>query len=152
MAGLPPGAAEAVEIYPGDSFWTLGLAERAGLAALSLALAAGLLLAARVLHRRCGRGWRGFALRLLASLALYWLFLWLSPQIYYTYFRAIIPGLPDQIVIGSPPGPGRLAGLLAFSPPRPSLAEHARAALGWALIALAFLRLSSSPCRPARRP
>ncbi|MEO0820358.1 MAG: hypothetical protein AAF074_08025, partial [Pseudomonadota bacterium] len=69
----------------------------------------------------------------LLGLALWWAFLWLSPQVYYTYYRAIIPGLPLQVVIRSPPTPGDALGLLTFTG-EDSLSAHGRGVLGWGML------------------
>ena len=122
-------------MYAADSFFTLGPWEQAGLAALSLAMAAGLVLVLRPIARKADAG------RLLrAGLALtgFWGFLWLSPQVYYTYYQAIIPGLPWQVVVGWPPGPIEVASLMGFRGD-PSLADHARGALGWVLLGWALV-------------
>ncbi len=119
-------------MYEGDSFFTLGPAGRAGLLAVSAALAAATLLALR----RLGRGRRPAA-RALWALGLFWGFVWLSPQVYYLYYQAIIPGLPWQAVIRAPPGPRAIGELLVFAA-RPTLSDHGKGALGWALLGLAL--------------
>jgi len=68
-----------------------------------------------------------------AAILVFWLFVWLSPQLYYSYYCWIIPGLPWQPVIKVPPGPERLGALLSFQA-RSSLADHSAGLLGWCLI------------------
>jgi hypothetical protein len=72
------------DMYEEDSFFTLGLLEAAGVLVVSALLALGLLVVARRLYRggRTGR-------RLLWAAALFWVFLWLSPQVYYVYYQLI---------------------------------------------------------------
>lgn len=77
--------------------------------------------------------------RLLAALALFWLFVWLSPQIYYGYYLLIFDGLPIQSVIKLPPGPGHMVRLLTFTE-EASLSRHGQGLLGWLLIASALWR------------
>ncbi len=116
--------------YPGDSFLTLGTGGRIGLALLSLALWAAIVaLCARVRGR----------LALPVAVAVFWAFLWLSPQVYYLYYLTIFEGLPWQVVVGAPPGPGRLLRLLTFMA-EPTLSAHGKAVLGWSLIVLAPVR------------
>ncbi|MEO0862868.1 MAG: hypothetical protein AAFY65_19920 [Pseudomonadota bacterium] len=118
-------------MYQEDSFFTLTAAQGAGLLALSFALWA---LAVWGI-------WRLQAPRLvrsLAALALFWLFVWLSPQVYYAYYQLIFD-VPAQWVIGRPPGPGALLRLLTFTQ-EASLSRHGQGLLGWSLIAMAVGR------------
>ncbi|MCK0168793.1 hypothetical protein MWU52_14635 [Jannaschia sp. S6380] len=110
--------------YADDSFFTLTASGQVGLAVLSLGLACLMGLAALRLHR------------VLWALALFGAFVWLSPQVYYLYYVAIIDGLPWQIVVGRPPGPGTLLRLLTFTGDA-NLSDHGKGVLGWAMIALA---------------
>ena len=54
----------------------------------------------------------------------------LSPQLFYAYYRTIIPGLPAQWVIRAPDWP-RVTEALLFAP-EARLAEHLAALLFWA--------------------
>ena len=56
----------------------------------------------------------------------------LSPQVFYAYYRLIIPGLPNQWVIRWPEADHILRGLLFEANGR--LAEHVAGALFWGLI------------------
>ncbi len=112
-------------MYEGDSFFTLTPAGRTGLAALSAALAATVLWMAW----RAGRAWGSFV-GIVAGLVVFWLFAWVSPQVYYTYYMAIIEGLPLQLVVRAPPGLRDIANLLSFTA-KPSLADHSAGVLGW---------------------
>lgn len=126
-------------MYAEDSFFTLSLAGRVGLVALSMALAA-------VLFALAHLSFRFFdgvppVKRLLARLGvatgLFWAFVWLSPQVYYLYYQAIFDGLPWQIVVGPPPGLGHVVGLLAFAE-ADTLSDHSKGVLGWALFGYAI--------------
>lgn len=119
-------------LYAQDSLFTLSNLQIAGVLALAL-LQAGIAAWAVL---RAGRG-RCWWVRLVLAFTAIWLFEWLSPQVFYTYYRSIIPGLPAQWVIGWPPGPGALLALVTFQGPA-SLSAHGRAALAWALIALSL--------------
>ncbi len=121
-------------MYADDSFHTLSLTGRIGLVCLSLGLAALILWLA----------WRGtarvgLAARLLIVGALFFSFVWLSPQVYYTYYLILFDGLPWQVVINTPPGPASLLDLLTFREAA-TLSAHAQGMLGWALIAMAGVR------------
>ena len=120
-------------MYAGDSFFILSAAGQAGLAALStlLAVAAG----------ACVLAFTGPGMRMLAALAVYWVFLWLTPQIYYLYYQIILDDLPWQIILGPPPSLDALIDWLLFRGPG-TLSNHAKGVLGWALLALGPLALA----------
>lgn len=82
---------------------------------------------------------RRLGLRLLIGLVLFVLFVWLSPQIYYQYYRLIIDGLPAQFVIGWPRGAAHIAELLLFQAEE-NLSAHGQGLLGWALLVTAGWR------------
>jgi hypothetical protein len=117
-------------MYRDDSFFTLGLVEAVGLLVVSVLLVLGVLALARRLCRgRLGR-------RLVAAAGLFWVFLWLSPQVYYAYYQLIFDGLPVQIVIGWPPGAETVLRRLVFAGPA-TLAAHGQGVLGWGLAVVA---------------
>jgi hypothetical protein len=120
-------------MYQGDSLFTLGLLEAAGLLAVTGALVLGVL----ALARRICRG--GPGRRLVAAAGLFWGFLWLSPQVYYAYYQLIFEGLPVQIVIGWPPGAETVLRRLVFAGPA-TLAAHGQGVLGWVLVVGAVRR------------
>ena len=78
-------------MYESDSFFTLSVGGQIGLALLSLWLSVLVLWA-------LWRGTRGLPRlsRLGAAYLGFWLFVWLSPQVYYQYYRLIFDGLPVQ--------------------------------------------------------
>ena len=78
-------------------------------------------------------------MRVSIGLVLFFGFVWVSPQIYYQYYRMIIDGLPAQFVIGLPEGIGHIARLLSFQFDS-NLSAHSQGLLGWALIAVAAFR------------
>ncbi|MEO1612232.1 MAG: hypothetical protein AAFU55_07745 [Pseudomonadota bacterium] len=75
---------------------------------------------------------------MIGALTLFWLFVWLSPQIYYLYYRFLIPDLPLQWVLKTPPDPLDIARLLIFQG-RETLSDHGKALLGWGLVAAALI-------------
>jgi len=124
-----------MQIYERDTFFELTLPGRAGLIMLSILLAFIVIYIAFILYKHRPRQSPGIdlGLRLLTAAILLWLFLWLSPQIYYLYYQAIFDGLPWQIVITTPPSIRDLGDILLFQN-KNSLAEHSKAILGWILI------------------
>ena len=76
-------------MYAEDSFHTLSLLGQIGLVALSLFLACLLVLASWRLALR-----RRAAIRIALALCLLYLFVWLSPQVYYLYYLTLFDGLP----------------------------------------------------------
>lgn len=127
-----------VVMYAEDSFFTLGLSGRVGLLVLSGCLGAICLLMVWL-----SRSWRR-VWSVLAALVMFWLFVWLSPQIYYFYYLIIFDDLPWQLVVRSPPDPIMLARLLLFGE-RASLSFHAQGVLGWLLIFCALLPRRKKP-------
>lgn len=121
-------------MYRGDSFHTLSGMGQVGLILLSGVLSLVLLGLAWRLMR--GRYW---ALRFGIALLLFFGFVWLSPQVYYTYYLTLFDGLPWQVVVKDPPGPQALAALLTFQGPG-SLSAHSQGALGWLLLVMAAVR------------
>ncbi len=121
-------------MYADDSLFTLGLVEAAGLLVVTALLVLGMLALARRLYRGGGMG-----RRLVAAAGLFWVFLWLSPQVYYAYYQLILEGLPVQIVIGWPPGAETVLRRLVFAGPAP-LAAHGQGVLGWVLVVGAVRR------------
>lgn len=119
-------------MYAQDSFFTLTLAGRAGVLCVSLALMSGVIGLGLALMRGRSRG-----LRLGIAALVFLAFVWLSPQIYYQYYRLIFDGLPQQAVVKPLPDIAFSARLLTFSDTA-SLSYHAQGVLGWILIFLAF--------------
>ena len=120
-------------MYAQDSFFDLSPLGQVGLACLSTVLFAVTALAARSLFKG-----RPLWIILPGALCLFWLFDWLAPQIYYMYYRILIPGLPLQWVIWPPPGLAEIAGLVTFQGPQ-SLSAHSRGLLAWSLVLVGWL-------------
>ncbi|CAD0186705.1 hypothetical protein RUESEDTHA_03615 [Ruegeria sp. THAF57] len=120
-------------MYRQDSFFDLSGWGQVGLALLSAILFLLMVLLAR-------RALRPFPIwvRLFGALSLFWLFVWLSPQIYYMYYRLVIPDLPLQWVIWPPRDPLKSLEMLIFSYEQ-NLSAHGQGILGWAVILAAVL-------------
>lgn len=121
-------------MYAQDSFFTLTIPGQIGLALLSTVLAAITIWVAMRLMRG-----RRLVLRILWAFACWAAFIWLAPQVYYTYYIFLLDGLPWQVVIKAPPDPVELLRILTFTE-RANLSFHAQGALGWLLLVLAVLR------------
>ncbi|WP_108879706.1 hypothetical protein [Anderseniella sp. Alg231-50] len=119
-------------MYEGDSFFTLTLIGRIGLVLLSAGLAA--LTAAVFIKTTCRLAW---LLRLLLAPVYLWVFVWLSPQVFYLYYMALFDHLPPRNVAQMPPQPSQIIHLLGFSG-KAALSHHATGLLGWGLIVLAW--------------
>lgn len=121
-------------MYNQDSFFDLSAWGQVGLAALSLTLFVAVVAASwGLMHGR------GLMLRVVGALGLFWLFVWLSPQVYYMYYRMIIPDLPLQWVIWPPPSAAKPAQMLMFAY-RDTLSAHGQGILGWGVIVGPFVR------------
>ena len=129
-------------IYSGDSFFTLTGPEQVGLLVLTLLLSLGCLWLVRRLARP-----RPWGLRLLLGLFAFWLFVWLSPQVYYGYYLTIFEGLPVQSVIKSPPALGQLAELMTFQGPA-NMSAHGQGFLGWLMVLTAMLSRQDQSTEP----
>ena len=134
-------------MYAEDSFHTLSLAGRMGLVALSLGLAGLLVFASWRLALRPGPA-AGVAFAVL----LFFLFVWLSPQLYYFYYMTLFEGLPWQSVIKVPPSPVKLLKLLVFQD-EATLSAHGKGLLAWCLLlTAAFGKKARLWRRPRSRP
>jgi hypothetical protein len=120
-------------MYDGDSFFSLTIAARFGLVFLSMGLAA--LTAAAFIKITCRMFW---PLRLLLAPAFLWVFIWLSPQVFYLYYMTLFDDLVLQNVLQLPPGPLQIMHLLSFTS-KATLSQHAAGLLGWGVIVLAIL-------------
>lgn len=119
-------------MYESDSFLTLTMIERIGLVCVTLALTLVGLLAFAKFSRKYN-----LAIRLLAAVAVLYLFIWLSPQVYYLYYLQIFDFLEFKNVIHMPPNPLKILSLLSFTESG-RLSHHGQGVLGWMLIALSF--------------
>lgn len=120
-------------MYESDSFFTLSAGGQLGLAMLSVVLSLAVLWALWRGTRALPRAWR-VALALVG----FWFFVWLSPQVYYQYYRLIIDGLPAQWVVWPPRWPAEAAQLLIFQGPA-NLSAHGQGVLGWLMICVALV-------------
>ncbi|MEL7389083.1 MAG: hypothetical protein AAFN76_04815 [Pseudomonadota bacterium] len=120
-------------MYNQDSLFDLSLWGRFGVLCISGTLFAFWLYAARRLLSD-----RPVWMRLFGAFVLFWLFVWLSPQAYYMFYRLIIPDLPLQWVIWPPEGLLETLRLLVFQGPA-TLSAHGKGLLGWALLVIPFL-------------
>lgn len=122
-------------MYQGDGFFTLGFGAQAGLVVIALALGVLMIVATH----QAARAIRLRVWAVVSALALFWGFVWLSPQVFYAYFLLVIDDLPAQWVVGWPPPSGpALTDLILFSGPA-MIGDHARGLLFWLMAATAFM-------------
>lgn len=120
-------------MYDGDSFFSLTMAARFVLVFLSMGLAA--LTAAAFIKITCRLAW---LVRLLLAPVFLWVFVWLSPQVFYLYYMTLFDNLVLHNVVQLPPRPSQIMQLLSFTG-KTALSQHATGLLGWGLIVLAIL-------------
>ena len=122
-------------MYDGDSFFTLSIAGQIGLVVLTIILS---ILMIMLTHRVALMiRWKVWAV--VSALTLFWLFVWLSPQVYYLYYQMIFTGLPWQAVVSWPPPAGEsLVDLILFRG-EGTLSNHGKGALFWIMAATAFM-------------
>jgi len=119
------------QLYQNDSFYSLSTFGQLGLVFLSLLLCLGLMW----VLCRLSRG-RSVMVSVLLSLVLFYLFVWLSPQIYYSYYWLIMENLPVQNVIKRPPSFYKIADFMFFQG-RATYSNHAKGLMNLAMISLA---------------
>lgn len=121
-------------MYQQDSFFDLTSWGQVGLAFISLTLFTLMVVVAyRLLW------WGPFWARVLGAFILFYVFVWVSPQVYYMYYRMVIPDLPLQWVIGPPPEPTKVLKMLAFQW-RDNLSAHGQGLLGWGMLVAPWLK------------
>lgn len=128
-------------MYNQDSFFTLSLWGQLGLFALSMVMFAFLIYAMTRLRGHWAR-------RLSIALIGIYLFTWLSPQVYYSYYLLVFDGLPLQIVVGAPPTPAHIFGFMTFSGDQ-NLSVHGQGLLGWGMIITSLSTRFFKKCRNA---
>jgi len=132
-------------MYDQDTFFHLSMIARTGLALLSLGLAMLMIwLTIRMFKKNLlENASLDITLRLVFSVTLFWLFLWLSPQVYYLYYQVVIDDLPWQNVISTPTSLNDLIAVLFLQNP-PSFSHHSKAALGWLIILIPLIKTMRS--------
>ena len=121
-------------MYQKDSFFDLTSWGQVGLACISLTL---FILMVFLAHRLLGP--RPVWVRVLGALVLFYVFVWVSPQVYYMYYRMVIPDLPLQWVIWPPPEPTKALKMLVFQW-RDNLSAHGQGVLGWGMLVAPWLK------------
>jgi len=99
-------------MYDGDSFYTLTWIGRIGLVILSVTMTLAVLWLAMKLMKRVF-----WPFRVAIAVFFFFLWVWLSPQAYYTYYMTLFEGLPWQVVVKNPPSVNYLSKLLTFTGP-----------------------------------
>ena len=135
-----------LNMYSEDSFYTLSAYSRLAVVAVSVGMFAALLVLGYVLMKA-----RNGAARIVVGMFLFWIFVWLSPQVYYALYQFLFEGLPHQWVVGSPPMLDELARLITFSG-RQTLSAHGQGVLFWTLMFLSWRLRLKAPKVPAPDP
>lgn len=125
--------------YPGDSFWTLGWIGRLGVALISTIalivffaiLTAKTRLILKLKRQATGTAWALIDVAL--GLLLFAVAFSALPQVFYTFYRLIIPGLPQQWIIKGLIDVDRLK-VVAQLNETGALADHAAGIALWAMI------------------
>lgn len=133
-------------MYANDSFFTLGIGGQIGLVLLSLVLTLAIVAAFWVFTKQ-----RNVFVKLGLSVVVLWLFVWLSPQIYYTYYLFLFDSIEAQNVIKSPPTVSKILSLMTFSD-RANFSHHGKGLLGWLLIVVSVLGSYRHRHRHRHRP
>jgi hypothetical protein len=121
-------------MYATDSIHTLTTTQQIGLGFISLALLCVMVFLSLKLIKN-----KHVLVRIIIAIGLFYLFIWLSPQLYYAYYLLIFMDLPIQLVIKAPPGIGPLVKILTLQNSA-TLSNHSLTFLGWALISLALMK------------
>jgi hypothetical protein len=119
-------------MFADDSFFTLTVRGQIGLVLISALSSIALLVVTRLATAHRPR-----LFRLGVALCAFYLFVWVSPQMYYQYYRTLFDGLPQHSVISSPPSIWAIADLLRFKGPS-TLSNLGLGSLGWALLITAL--------------
>ena len=120
------------ELYANDTFFHLSTLERVGLVLLSIVLA---MVTVAVFWKLTSSFKLVF--KLLAAIFFIWIFIWISPQVYYLYYIQIIDGLPLQNVIQWPPSPLEVFQTVTFSG-KSNLSNHGKGLIFWAMMIIAL--------------
>ncbi|MEL6642198.1 MAG: hypothetical protein AAFP98_12975 [Pseudomonadota bacterium] len=125
--------------YPGDSFWTLGWGGRVGVLAIStigitlifLFLAWKTRIILRMTRQATGMAW--MIIDVVLGLMFFAVVFSASPQVFYSFYRLIIPGLPQQWVIDGPINIERLGQIVTLAIDG-HLADHLAGLAFWAIV------------------
>lgn len=127
-------------MYANDSFFTLSLPGQFGLLLLSTFLTIIIFVGFWKLTKRCN-----IFFKLGLSVSILWLFVWLSPQIYYSYYLFLFDDLEFKNITKRPPTAADIVSLMTFSN-RVDFSNHGKGLLGWGLIFLSLVRTSRKRC------
>lgn len=107
-----------------ESFYALTPLGRIGLLTLSVALCVAMIFLTRVIVT----GWPLIA-RVMLSLILLWAFIWLSPQVFFSFYSLFFDEVPKGWVVKGPPPIGMAIRVITFTGPA-DVMHHAQGALG----------------------
>jgi hypothetical protein len=128
-------------MYDQDTFFTLGALGQFGLLSLSVLMFAVIISA----MTRIRAHW---FIKLAVALVGFYLFGWLSPQIYYAYYLFVFDELPLQNVISRPPTAFSIFQIMTFTSQH-TLSAHGLGLLAWGMIIAGQLPNLLRKCRNA---
>lgn len=125
--------------YPDDSYWTLGIAGRAGVLSISLfgvacvfwlfAVKTRIILSVKT--QVSGTAWALFDIAI--GMLVFGVVLTVSPQVFYTFYQFIFEGLPSQWVIDGLFDTPHLQAIATFQA-NANLADHIAGVVLWAIV------------------
>lgn len=119
-------------MYSEDTFFHLTTQERIGLVIISLILFA---FTVGVFWKISSRF--NLLVKVLCAIVFIWIFIWLSPQVYYLYYIQIFDDLPYQNVIQNPSSITEILKTITFFGNN-NLSNHAKGIVFWAMIIVAL--------------
>ena len=124
-------------MYQGDTFFHLSIPGQVGLAVLSGILAIITIWCFLKISSRFGT-----PVKVLLAFVTLWLFVWLSPQVYYLYYWLVFENLPMQIVVQYPPTITTVFELVTFTGPA-NLSAHSKGVLLWLMVFIGMRQQST---------
>jgi len=121
-------------MYENDTFYHLSLLDRAGLVFLSVILFSIIAYLSIKLTSNLK-----LPAKIISALFIFWLFVWVSPQIYYFYYLLIFENLPLQVVIQAPPDPFEIFQIISFTG-KPDLSAHSKGIFFWLIMLLMLIQ------------
>ena len=119
-------------MYSKDTFFHLSFYGQIGLLILSLVVSAITIW----LFWKTSKRFK-LPIKLILAIAFIWIFIWLSPQVYYLYYIQIIEGLPLQNVIQWPPSIFEILHTLTFTG-KSNLSNHSKGLMFWVMMLIAL--------------
>lgn len=141
VLAAPPLWQAALAGYQGDSFWTLHPSGRAGVVAIALVGVVSTFTIIAIKSRALRRfGWPttvALSVDVLAGLLIFGFVYSVGPQVFYTFYRIIIPDLPAQWVIDTAFDTTRVLKVARVNADG-SMSDHLAGVTLWAILPFTF--------------